>query len=630
MAKFRSGCCVSSTLSMSPATSPDQSKLWRPRLWNWSSFVSPEEIEGVWRPQDKKDGLANLDTKVGRAVRSRIQDIAEMDTPSTFFFGLERKRGQSRVIHSLLSEEGRELTEPEQIRRRAVDFYSSLFRSEYKENNELFEEYCSGLPQVPEEANGQLDCPLSVPELYAALQSMQSLKAPGIDGLGVDFYKAFWNIVGQTSWTSSMKVFTLAPCHCPAGGSNCLLLPKKGNLQDIKNWRPVSLLCSDYKILSKALANRLREAMEHVIHRDQTYCVPADQEKAFDRVEHSFLWRTMERFGFNAGLIAMIKVLRLDRKRNGLRYLGVYLGCQEMEAKNWDDIVEKVQSKMVDFFWDRLHWVPQSVLFLPREEGGQGLIHLASRVATWSFVQTNSLHWLLKEPLVCGGRLDVCSSATPGLKEALIRRRMVTLEQLVAGSGTELTDAQAILSTKEKGLLLLHGRGEAETDPTDDFPELHLHPDLLDLGGPLLDCCGSGSLHSMDRRILYANIVKTLNKDKLKNREVTVWKDRLGGQSPQWRTLYKPPIKKRTGDLQWRILHGAIATSAFLRDKIKNGAACDAVALWKQNVRVRLNLEFCFYKATENLEAFKQQWGHDEVLVKVTEQGEMNAAAWLL
>ncbi|TWW71277.1 Transposon TX1 uncharacterized 149 kDa protein ORF 2 [Takifugu flavidus] len=365
----------------------------------------------------------------------------------------------------------------------------------------------------------------------------------------------------------------------------------------------------------------------------------------------------------------------LTWKRNGLRYLGVYLGCQEMEAKNWDDIVEKVdsklhkwswikphmsfrgrvlvlnnlvasllwhrlacldppsgllaqvQSKMVDFFWDRLHWVPQSVLFLPREEWGQGLIHLASRVATlrvqfvqrflggppdlvwrsvascvlkrvnnlgldaalWSFVQTDSLHWLLKEPLVCGGRLDVCSSATPGLKEALIQMRMVTLEQLVAAAGPELTDAQAVssalgvrsvrliqrslglwkqrLSTKEKGLLLLHGRGEAETDPTDDFPELHLHPDVLDLGGPLLDGCGSGSLHSMDRRILYANIVKTLNKDKLKNRE---------------------------------------------------------------NVRVRLNLEFCFYKATENLEAFKQQWGHDEVLVKVTEQGEMKAAAWLL
>lgn len=52
------------------------------------------------------------------------------------------------------------------------------------------------------------------------------------------------------------------------------LLPKKGDLQKIKNWRPVALLCTDYKILSKALANRLREVMDLVVHQDQTYCVP--------------------------------------------------------------------------------------------------------------------------------------------------------------------------------------------------------------------------------------------------------------------------------------------------------------------------------------------------------------------
>ena len=43
-----------------------------------------------------------------------------------------------------------------------------------------------------------------------------------------------------------------------------------------------------------------------------------------------------------------------------------------------------------------------------------------------------------------------------------------------------------------------------------------------------------------------------------------MWTERLSGLSPQWRTLYKPPLKKRTGDLQWRILHGAIATNAYL------------------------------------------------------------------
>ena len=47
--------------------------------------------------------------------------------------------------------------------------------------------------------------------------------------------------------------------------------PKKEN--EIKNWRPVSLLCTDYKSFSKALANRLRDVMDRIIHRNQTYCV---------------------------------------------------------------------------------------------------------------------------------------------------------------------------------------------------------------------------------------------------------------------------------------------------------------------------------------------------------------------
>lgn len=52
-------------------------------------------------------------------------------------------------------------------------------------------------------------------------------------------------------------------------------------------------------------------------------------------------------------------------------------------------LIKKLQAILVDFFWDRLHWVPQAVLFLPKEEGGQGLVHIESRVATFrvQFIQ---------------------------------------------------------------------------------------------------------------------------------------------------------------------------------------------------------------------------------------------------
>lgn len=43
----------------------------------------------------------------------------------------------------------------------------------------------------------------------------------------------------------------------------------------------------------------------------------------------------------------------------------------------------------MDFFWYKLHWIPQSIIFLPKEEGGQGLIHLANRGAAFhlQFIQ---------------------------------------------------------------------------------------------------------------------------------------------------------------------------------------------------------------------------------------------------
>lgn len=46
-------------------------------------------------------------------------------------------------------------------------------------------------------------------------------------------------------------------------------------------------------------------------------------------------------------------------------------------------LLAQIQTRVLYFFWDGQHWVPQEVLFLPREEGGQGLIHLASRVGIY-------------------------------------------------------------------------------------------------------------------------------------------------------------------------------------------------------------------------------------------------------
>lgn len=112
----------------------------------------------------------------------------EMDVPSKFFFSLERKSGQNKTIHALRSESGTLLTDPMDIRRRAFSFYESLYKDElaskYRNDNEFFE----NLPQVSEEANQKISGALTRGELDKALQGMECGKAPGVDGLPVDFF----------------------------------------------------------------------------------------------------------------------------------------------------------------------------------------------------------------------------------------------------------------------------------------------------------------------------------------------------------------------------------------------------------------------------------------------------------
>ncbi|KAJ3615107.1 hypothetical protein NHX12_018675 [Muraenolepis orangiensis] len=496
-----------------------------------------------------------------------------MDAPTSFFFGLEKKNGQRRVIHSLLSGTGQEITEPSQIRRRAVSFYSTLYASEYEEGETLSEGFWNGLPQVSEEANSQLEGPLTIQELQTALQGMQGRRAPGIDGLSVEFYKAYWDVLSN----DLLDVFneSLASGSMPVSCRRAVitLLPKKGNLQDIKNWRPVSLLCVDYKLLSKALATRLGRAVEQVIHRDQTYCVPGrsmvdnvhlirdvlevsssldintglislDQEKAFDRVEHSFLWKVMGKFGFSAGFIAKIMVLYNNiesvLKFNGglcapFRVCrGVRQGCAlsgMLYALSLEPLLSRIRSKLQGLFLPGFNgnlvlsaYADDVVVFVRDQTDIDVLVDIVREFSSASAARVN---WKKSEALAVGEwsgglpvlpqnmvwrkdgfKLDVSNGETPGLTVALCRSKTLCLQQLVDAVGPELSDAQAlgsllglhsvrvaqrilqlwsqILCPEEKRLLRSYGQGGARPDPADPFPEIYLSPGLGELTGPLL------------------------------------------------------------------------------------------------------------------------------------------------
>ena len=116
------------------------------------------------------------------------------------------------------------------------------------------------------------------------------------------------------------------------------LIPKqKDKLEYLKYWKPISLLCTDYKILTNILANRLKQILPDIISQEQNYTIPQttifnnlfltrdliyakeeknkfyllqiDQEKVFDKTDRPFLYQTMEKLGFSKNYIELIEIL---------------------------------------------------------------------------------------------------------------------------------------------------------------------------------------------------------------------------------------------------------------------------------------------------------------------------------
>ncbi|CAL9683249.1 unnamed protein product [Knipowitschia caucasica] len=110
-----------------------------------------------------------------------------MDVLSQFFFSLEVKNGQKRIIQSLRSDIGRLITDSAEVRSFAAGFYEHLFSSELRPGSVMGGRFGDVLPQVSDEDNKKLEAPLTLAELGSAVGSLKPGRAPGIDGLLADF-----------------------------------------------------------------------------------------------------------------------------------------------------------------------------------------------------------------------------------------------------------------------------------------------------------------------------------------------------------------------------------------------------------------------------------------------------------
>ena len=111
------------------------------------------------------------------------------------------------------------------------------------------------VPCLTEEQSAKCDFLISEEELICALKNMPKNKSPGNNGLTKEFYKTFWDELKIPFIASLRKSFLNKELSNSQKQTAIRLIEKKDkDKRDIQNWRPLSLLNTDVKILSKALA----------------------------------------------------------------------------------------------------------------------------------------------------------------------------------------------------------------------------------------------------------------------------------------------------------------------------------------------------------------------------------------
>ncbi|XP_062396829.1 LINE-1 retrotransposable element ORF2 protein isoform X1 [Sardina pilchardus] len=233
------------------------------------------------------------------------------------------------------------LQETEEIKNCFKDYYEKLYSQPQVHDDDKLESMLRtlDLPTVSDDQNSALKLPISEGELASAITRLKTSKSPGADGFTSEWYKGLREALTPILLKTFNWVFKKGEIPNSWREATISVIPKGGKDKlNCSNYRPISVLNIDYKIFASIIAKRLEKVLPTIINIDQTgfvmtrqthdnirrslqiirhinqnkieaMLISIDAQKAFDSVRWKFLFKVMEKFGFNKQLIESLEAL---------------------------------------------------------------------------------------------------------------------------------------------------------------------------------------------------------------------------------------------------------------------------------------------------------------------------------
>ena len=127
------------------------------------------------------------------------------------------------------------------------------------------------IPRFSEEQKQSCEKEIFAEAITAILNSVENNKSPGNDKIPIEFYKSCWELISDPFMECVRECFDHGEMSSSQRKEIITLMEKQHKDRTlIENWRPISLINVDAKIISKVIALRLKKVLPNIIHHNKT------------------------------------------------------------------------------------------------------------------------------------------------------------------------------------------------------------------------------------------------------------------------------------------------------------------------------------------------------------------------